>query len=138
MPMGMDASMLIPSGLLSPPSLDPSPLSQAVSASIGRQPGNAGQQLGNAGQRTRSSLNPAAPGFTSMRTPVANGLHPGPPKQQAPGEGNKACLSAVHNFSYSQPVPHLLGLLFQGCMVSFGLHMWSCTSISSRLHTCDS
>ena len=80
MRMGMEASMLIPSGLLSPPSLDPSPLSQAVSAGTGRQ-------LGNAGQRTRSSLNPAAPGFTSMRTLVANGLHPGPPKQQAPGEG---------------------------------------------------
>ena len=91
--MGMDASMLIPSGLLSPPSLDPSPLSQAVnlgtsgqrSGMLGQHSGSAGQ-LGGAGQqRTRSSLNPAAPGFQSMRTPVANGLHSAPPKQQATG-----------------------------------------------------
>lgn len=89
MPMGMDASMLIPSGLLSPPSLDPSPLSQAVSSGTGRQPGSAAGQLGGAGQqqpRSRSSLNPAAPGFQSMRPPVANGLHAGPPKQQSSGE----------------------------------------------------
>ena len=96
MPMGMDASMLIPSGLLSPPSLDPSPLSQAVSASSSvRQPGSLGHHSGSAGQlggsvgqppRTRSSLNPAAPGFQSMRQPVANGLHPGPPKQQTTGK----------------------------------------------------
>ena len=69
--------------------------SQAVNSGIsGRQPSSLGQHSSSAGQlstatgqqRMRSSLNPAAPGFQSMRPPVANGLHPGPPKQQATGE----------------------------------------------------
>ena len=101
--MSMDASMLIPSGLLSPPSLDPSPLSQAVnlgtsgqrSGMLGQHSGSAGQ-LGGAGQqRTRSSLNPAAPGFQSMRTPVANGLHSAPPKQQATGRNSQQALQGM-------------------------------------------
>ena len=69
--------------------------SQAVNSGIsGRQLNSLGQHSSSAGQlsaaagqqRMRSSLNPAAPGFQSMRPPMANGLHPGPPKQQATGE----------------------------------------------------